>query len=212
MSIERALARAERRGARLAARLLWRSLGAFGFFRTLGRLVWSKAKREPFRELGPPEDERERLSRRQTRDIIILFRALRAEVGSERALELCRELVVRAGLTFLDEMIPASIPDDAEALATELAGQFFNAEGDVEIEGDRVLKFNVRRCRFVEIFARVGHSELAPLFCAVDSAFFESGRRPIRLGRTKTLARGGSECDFVFTRTDRAGASGTPKG
>jgi hypothetical protein len=192
-----AIRRSEGVAARALVGELRRRLGWLGAGQVLARLALDKLRGEPFARLGPPADDRERLSRRQCGDLVLIFRALTERAGGEVAVEVARATMLAAAPAFLEAMVP---PLSAVALAErapELAASFFNAEGQGRRDGDAYL-FDVRRCLFVELLAAVDASELAPLFCEVDELFFDGRRRPLVLKRSGTLARGQRICDFRF--------------
>jgi hypothetical protein len=201
MDVTEALSRAERNAASVMQRSLRKRLGAPAALRVLGAVAWARLQGEPWRRLGPAADERERLSRRQAGDLVLLDRAVTSVAGAEVALELAREAVLAGALPFLDALIPPL----GGALLTQavqvLIGRFHNAEGNVFQENQNTFHFEVSRCRFVELLRRVEAAHLAPLFCEADRAFFDSGARPLRLSRTRTIAEGAASCDFHFTRT-----------
>jgi hypothetical protein len=199
MEISRAIRHAERIAARTVLRELRRTLGLSGALEVLARVAWSKARGEPFLELGPPRDERDRLSRRQCADLILLDRALRTSAGAEVAMAIVRAAILAGAPPFLDVMVPNLTPLGLADEASGLAERFFNAEGAARLIDDSHFCFDVHRCRFVELLAHARASHLGPLFCEADSAFFDGAHRPITLERTQTLATGGERCDFRFT-------------
>jgi len=199
--VAEALARAEREAAHFVGRSLRRRLGTAGMLRVLASVAWARMQGEPWKPLGPAPtgDERDRISRRQIGDVVLLDRAVTALAGADVAREIAREAILAGALPFLDALIP-SLPAVRLAEAAEaLTRCFFNAEGRTLQAGDDSFRFEVSRCRFVELLGRVGAAHLAPLFCEADRAFFDSRSRPIRLTRTRTLADGAASCDFQFT-------------
>lgn len=196
MTPEAALARGERHAALTLLSLLRRHLGVARAALLLGRLLAHKARGEPFAHLGKPTDQRDRLSRRQCADVILLDRLLTPALGPEQTRAILRQIVVEGGVRFLDQMVPDLSPEQLRDQASSLAGRFFNAEGTVRA-GDDGVSFDVSRCRFVELTRAADASHLAPLFCEVDASFFGQ-HRPIKLERTRTLASDGKPCDFRF--------------
>jgi len=196
--VAEALSRAEREAAHSVASLLRRRLGTAAMLRVLGAVAWGRMQGEPWRRLGPCCDERDRLSRRQIGDLVLLDRAVTQLAGAGVACEIARQAVLAGALPFLDALIPplpaARLAEAAEALVR----CFFNAEGRTAQTGANTFRFDVTRCRFVELLGRVGAAHLAPLFCEADRAFFDGGTRPLRLSRTRTLAGGSPTCDFEF--------------
>jgi hypothetical protein len=183
-------------------RAMIRELGLVSTTRVMRHVIGARLRREPFAHLGPATDDRERKTRAQAADLVLLDRALREVTGDDAlALALCRDAVVAGGLRFLSAMIPPLPATGLGTFATELAGRFFNAEGDARADADdQSFDFTVRRCLFVELLGAVDASHLAPLFCSVDEVYFARDDQPLRLTRTKTLATGGDCCDFHFER------------
>ena len=198
-----------KKGERAAIGVTFKALGSnFGFFGTLGilgRIAGAKLRGEPFASLGPAVDERDRLSRRQVGDLVLLDRAIRSKYGGEKALAVCRTLTLAGGVIFLDSIVPSVTPDKLGEMAGKLIDEFFNAEGKATMLDKETLRFNVTRCRFVDLLGQVDAAHLVPLFCEVDSGFFDGKRRPVLLHRTQTLATGGTHCDFTFTATKPVG-------
>jgi len=158
-----------------------------------------KLRGEPFAHLGPPRDERDRLSRRQCGDLVLLDRALRRIADAETALAIARQTAHAGAVPFLDAMLPDLDAARLRAVAPTLVGSFFNAEGLARInEERRELTFTVERCRFVELLREVDAPHLTPLLCEADDVYFGRQRRPIRMTRTQTLGTGGDCCDFRF--------------
>ncbi len=213
---ESALKKGERAAIGVTFKALKANFGFFGMLGILGRVVGAKLRGEPFSALGPPVDERDRLSRRQVGDLVLLDRAMRSASGNgkgankkgadendgdEKAMAVCRTLTLAGGVIFLDAIVPQVAPDKLGEMAGKLIDEFFNAEGHSTLVDANTFRFDVTRCRFVDLLSKVDASHLVPLFCEVDAGFFDGKRRPVLLHRTQTLATGGSHCDFVFTST-----------
>lgn len=200
-----ALARSELASHTLAWRKLRRALPVQQALAVLWDVVRMQVRGEPFGHLGPPEDERDRLSRRQIGPAILLYRALRLRVDATQALALTREVVLAAGVVFLEALL-ADV-DPREAPPTEeprtkleaLAQRFFNAEGELVLAEERRASFDVCRCRFVELLDAADARVLGPLFCEVDATYFRSEFTSLRLTRTSTRMQDDPRCDFRFT-------------
>ncbi len=189
----------ERRAAKTVLQQLRGTLGWLGAGRVLTRLVAAKLRGAPFGVLGPPRDWRDRLSRRQCADVVLLDRAIRAVADEDTALAIVREAVLSGAVPFMDAMLPALSPDALAEQAPKLAQSMFNAEGQGRLTDQGAFVFEVERCRFVELLGAVDAAHLAPLFCQADDVFFDGVRRPVVLHRSQTLASGGQCCDFRFT-------------
>ncbi len=165
-------------------------------------------KPDPFEPLGPPQDERERLSRAQIGPAVSLYRALSERLSQDEALRITGRVVHDAAVLFLAHTVGGIDPsdwrkrDDAarRELVEGIQRSFFNAEAGVEDVGPRGFVMRVRSCHFVTLCAAAGHPELAPTFCAGDLAFFN--RAPLKLERPGTLAEGADACEFRFRLED----------
>lgn len=199
MDTKKAIRRSKLAAGRAVVRMLVGQLGLARSAAVLARLAWWRVRGEPWSQLGPIEDERDRLSRAQAGDLVLLDRAMRAIGEGEAAMRICGEAVSVGGVRFLGDMLGTLPTTNLGEFAQRMASRFFNAEGETRIlDGDTAFELTVTRCRFVDLLAAVDASHLAPLFCAADSAYFDDASRPIQLRRTQTLATGGDCCDFHF--------------
>lgn len=134
--------------------------------------------------------------------LVPMIQAMQAELGKERANEIARRVIVE--LARRDgERWAAQFGCGLEAL-DRVAG-LWSAGGSLEIEPlrktDRVLEFDVTRCRYAEYFKELGLPELGALFhCARDYAMIAGFDAGIVLKRTQTIMEGASHCDFRFER------------
>lgn len=163
----------------------------------------------------PPGPERLSLLRQreiEARILAPLVRAVIAELGEARALELLRETVrglAREGGAALAESIgQASLTAFATCLDRWSEG------GALEIEvlenSPERLEFNVRRCRYAEMYQALGLGDLgSSLSCVRDFALVEGFSPLIRLTRTQTIMEGAPFCDFRFRSVPGTGPSGT---
>ncbi len=143
------------------------------------------------------------LQRREVEARIIgpLIAAVRGELGDARTLELLRgvitDLAREAGSALADELASTTLDAFAGALDRWKEG------GALEIEmleqSPRRLDFNVRRCRYAEMYRTLGLAELGPsLSCQRDFALIEGFNPSVRLTRTQTLMEGADYCNFRF--------------
>ncbi len=59
--------------------------------------------------------------------------------------------------------------------------------------------FNVRRCRYSEMYREMGLAEIGDLLsCGRDGAFCTGYNPAIKLTRTQTIMAGASHCDFRY--------------
>lgn len=196
----------------LRRRLGWRALAG-----VLLSFVWRDLTTSPFRPLGKPAGPGERFTRHQLKPVLLLHDALRARGHTQaEALALLGHVVAQTGARFVRYNIPHPTPQSWGALSEEgrraFAGRilqrFGNAEAQVVAVGERSFAMDVTRCHFVELTARLGRRELAPLFCAADSVVYSHPSMPVALQRDETLAGGHARCAFRFAfRDDQSGGS-----
>jgi hypothetical protein len=132
-----------------------------------------------------------------------LLRAFAAEVGEERAKAILagviRDLARRSGRA----AAAAAGGNDLVHLKQVVAG--WNEGGALELTVRRddaeAFEFDVTRCRFAEMYHRLGLADLGPLLsCDRDGAMVEGFNPGIVLTRTQTLMQGATHCDFRYRK------------
>ena len=144
-----------------------------------------------------------------------LIRGFIDRFGEEESLEVVREVITElarsSGAQLSEQLADDSLPAFAEALDRWKAG------GALELEvlksTPERLDFNVRRCRYAEMYRALGLGDLgASLSCCRDFALIEGFNPNITLQRTQTLMEGAPFCDFRFrskkTRLSESGPTG----
>jgi predicted hydrocarbon binding protein len=127
--------------------------------------------------------------------------ALGNEFGRQKVIGILRETIVR-------------IAEEQGALLSQLMGgnslehfykslEFWTKDGAIEVETieqtDEVFSFNVKRCRYAELYEKLGIAELGTsLSCARDFALIKGFNPNIKLKRTQTLMEGADFCDFRY--------------
>jgi len=130
------------------------------------------------------------------------IRTLEEELGRERARTLALKAIARIARDQGRDLAQRSGGQDLTAFARALREWVLNS-GDLEVEmveeSPTRLAFNVRRCRFAEMYREMGLGDLgAVLSCGRDFALSEGFNPRIRLERTQTLMEGAPFCDFRF--------------
>lgn len=200
-------------GLPTAARVMVRRLGPATTARTVASYVASSLGADPLRGIQPGTwaSDRDRLSRHQFRQVLLLERALeRAGLSDDRRFEVLGEVVAATGARFLRQMVATPdratwlrmAPAERDVWIRRVVDRFFNAEVSDVSSTDMSAAFDVDACRFVELAGAVGRPELAALFCAADAARFDEPDVEIRLERTGTIATGSAKCDFRFRLDD----------
>ena len=149
------------------------------------------------------------MTRSQLRSVLLLFDALKLDLGLDhaRALAVLRVVMRESGAQFIAYFQPSihalawrSHPAEARLLyASRLVSRLFNAT-TIDVRADNgSLSFDVVSCAFVDALRILGRKDLAPLFCEVDEAFAKRAGSELTLVRSGTLAEGAKCCDFRFT-------------
>ncbi len=146
--------------------------------------------------------------------LIPLIRRLEDELGVERAHELAGDTI---GAIAREQGHAV-----AEALSrTDLIGfhevrdTWSGAGGDLTIEALREdethLDFNVTRCRFAELYERLGARDLGFLLsCGRDFTLSEGYSPRLELTRTQTIMEGAPYCDFRYRYHSSESSDGGP--
>ncbi len=133
-----------------------------------------------------------------------VFRAFAAELGEERAREILagviRELARQAGCAAAANAGGNDLAHLKQAVAKWTEG---GAMELVVLSDDGVaFEFNVTRCRFAEMYRRLGLADLGPILsCGRDAAMIDGFNPEITLTRTQTIMQGATHCDFRYTNS-----------
>ena len=147
-------------------------------------------------------------TRIQAQVLLPVLRALRAELGKDKA-----DAIVRQALRDWSRQLFAAIGDDIEGSPRRkwaaMQGALNDASArEVEFEilrhDNEALDIDVTRCRFAEFFRALGEPELgALLICDTDVDIASVGAGEVDLDRADTLMRGGPRCTFRYKFTPR---------
>ena len=142
----------------------------------------------------------------------------RRRIEAELIKEIYETLVERVGRTTANEVISASIRRSAIAQARQFADKepagtsletfaelykHWTAEDALTIDVKRRdaegFDFDVKRCRYSEMYREMGLGDIGHLLsCNRDGAFCEGYDPAIKFTRTQTLMQGASHCDFRY--------------
>jgi L-2-amino-thiazoline-4-carboxylic acid hydrolase len=130
-----------------------------------------------------------------------LIRGFAAEIGTEKALEVVRKVIVNlaheAGADLAERLGEASLEAFARGIDRWKEGGALEID-ILEQSADR-LDFNVTRCKYAEMYRALDLADLGgSLSCQRDFALIEGFNPDITLERTQTLMEGASHCDFRF--------------
>ena len=132
-----------------------------------------------------------------------LVRAFTAEVGEVRAREILaatvRELARQAGCAAAEAVGGNDLAHLRPVVERWRAGGAL--ELDVLRDDADALEFNVTRCRYAEMYHRLGLADLGPLLsCNRDAAMIEGFNPAIEFRRTQTIMEGATHCDFRYRK------------
>ena len=142
-------------------------------------------------------------TRMQAQVLIPVLRALRAELGKDKA-----DAIVKQALRDWSKQLFAAIGDGIEgsprrkwATIQSVWGEVSGREVEVEIlrHDKEALEIDVTRCRFAEFFRALGEPDLgALLICEADFDIVSVGEGAVSLDRAQTIMQGAPSCTFRY--------------
>ena len=149
------------------------------------------------------------LTRREVEARILapMIDALGEEFGRERVLEIVGDTIVEIAREQGSALVDTIGGDSLDHFRDSL--KYWTQDNALEIEvlehsADQ-FAFDVRRCRYAEMYQSLGMPELgAVLSCNRDFALIEGFNKEVELERTQTIMDGAACCDFRY-RQKRTG-------
>jgi hypothetical protein len=143
------------------------------------------------------------LNRREIEARILapLLEALCAEFDREKVWEITRKVIQDIAREQGAQMAAGMESNDLQhfALATEAWKKDNAIQTEVLEQTRKRFCFNVYRCRYAEMYAHLGITELGKvLSCERDFALLQGFNPNITLTRTQTIMEGAELCDFRF--------------
>ena len=148
-------------------------------------------------------------TRIQAQVLVPVMRAMRAEIGREKA-----DALVRGALREWSKRIFAEIGHSIEGSPGRKFAKMNAALAEVterEVTFDmhrddkEAREFDITSCRFAEFFRALGEPELgALLVCATDFDIVAAGGSAVSLTRDQTLMQGAPSCTFRYRFAPRA--------
>jgi predicted ArsR family transcriptional regulator len=142
-------------------------------------------------------------TRMQAQVLVPVVRALRAELGKDKA-----DALVTQALRGWSKQLFAAIGEGIEgsprrkwAAIQSVWGEVSGREVEVEVlrQDKEALDIDVTRCRFAEFFRELGEPELgALLVCAADFDIVAAGAGEVSLERAQTIMQGAPSCTFRY--------------
>jgi hypothetical protein len=132
--------------------------------------------------------------------LVPLIRAFQQEFGEERASAVTRRVIVEIAEQQGRERAAALGRDDLTAFSWGMQAM---GSGALEIElverNEERVGFNVRRCRFAEMYQAMGAGDLGfVLSCNRDFSNVAGFNPAIALKRSQTIMQGAAYCDFRY--------------
>ena len=140
----------------------------------------------------------------QARVLVPIVKALRAELGEERANALVRSALAdtyrRYGEEFWRQKNETNL---GKAVASAFATYARDDALDYTVieQSQDAFAFDVTGCRYAEFYKELGEPELGFLLvCSADFDTADGFDPDIRLTRTQTIMQGAGHCDFRYRR------------
>jgi hypothetical protein len=142
-------------------------------------------------------------ARIQAQVLVPVLRALRAELGEERANRLVTSALREWSRTMFERIGAAKAGSPKDRWAAMNAEAMPRIGNDVDLQMLKLepdaWEFNVTGCRYADFFRQLGEPELgAVLLCEADFHMVEVGRPEVELERTQTIMKGARYCDFRY--------------
>jgi len=148
-------------------------------------------------------------TRIQAQVLVPVLRALRAELGKEKA----DALVAKALRDWSKELfatVGATIEGSPRRKWAAMQGAYNDVSAkevtfDILRHDDEALDIDVTSCRFAEFFRALGEPELGSLLvCAGDTDIATAGEGQVSFDRAQTLMQGAPSCTFRYKFAPRS--------
>ena len=131
---------------------------------------------------------------------VSLMRGYIGEVGYEKAMAAARSVIEKdamlSGRTISEKFKGNSLKEMARILK-EVWAEEDALEYTILEQTDQRFSFDVTRCRYVELYEKLGIKEFGwVLSCSRDAPFIKGFNPRMSLFRTQTIMQGASRCDF----------------
>jgi len=143
------------------------------------------------------------LTRREVEARILapMLDAMGEAFGRDRVLQVMRDTIIRIARKQGSELAGSMGGVTFQHFADSL--RFWTMDDalgiDVIEQTEDVFSFNVTRCRYAELYGKLGIRELGTaLSCARDYALIEGFNPDVSLKRTQTIMEGAPHCDFRY--------------
>ena len=144
------------------------------------------------------------IDRRQVEALILgpMLRAFQNEIGIEKTNEIARTVITKLareqGAQFAQDIGSNQLED----YASNKDAWRRNGALDIKVinSDNQEYSFNVTRCKYAEMYKKLGYPDLGEIFSCTRDFEFCAGFNPgIKLQRTQTIMEGASHCDFRYS-------------
>jgi L-2-amino-thiazoline-4-carboxylic acid hydrolase len=153
------------------------------------------------------------LARRRIEAEIIkpIYEILRRELGVERAQAVIAE-AVRGAAVDSGKQFALQEPNGTSIASFVALQALWEKDDALTVEvlraDDAGYDYDVKRCRYAEMYHEMGLGEIGHLLsCARDSLFIAGYDPRVQLTRTTTIMQGGARCDFRYRMDEAANTS-----
>ena len=143
-----------------------------------------------------------------------LYETLRERFGAEAAKDVIEQTIKKSAIAQARQFAERE-PNGTNLETFAELYKYWTAEDALTIEVKRrdatTFDFDVKRCRYSEMYREMGLGEIGHLLsCNRDGAFCQGYDPAIKLERRQTLMQGASHCDFRY-RYEPGGTSDVAK-
>lgn len=136
--------------------------------------------------------------------LVPVLKAVRAEIGAERANHIVTKALADWSRKIFDEVGANTPGKGREKWAAMVAASSARIGSDIDIQflrqDDQAIEFNITGCRYADFFHALGEPELGGvLLCDGDFQMTELAGGEVELQRTQTIMKGARYCDFRYT-------------
>ncbi len=147
------------------------------------------------------------LTRREIEARILkpFYEAVKTELGEEKAKDLLKTIVINEARAVGQAMLEKNQAETVTAFADQWEPWFRGGALEIDVleQTESAWRFNVKRCKYAEMYRALDMADLgATLSCNRDAALIEGFSDNIEFKRTQTLMQGASCCDFSYTKKE----------
>lgn len=134
----------------------------------------------------------------------LLYNELQKRLGTDRAKEVMRRVIIKSGQSFVTGFAPLAPSDKDLTNFTRIYKDFEKNNVIFEVIEESESRFEIRitRCLIYEAFRDFGVEDLIPCICDVATTYFNSYHPNIQYTKDHMIARGDDACHEVFVWQD----------